>query len=338
MKIALVEINDWHGECFLSHITYLENIRCEITLICHRKLKPLVEKLPIQPTKAIYLDFSKRKKCELNSKFQLWKYLYVNKFEKIIFNTAEKKAWKIIIPPYPKKTKLIGCVHNLDRFNTHLTQKLIGSALSEIFILSPHLLASVPQKLKHKTNIFYSIVYPKSTSKPKKNKNEIWVTIPGTIDYRRRDYNAILNLSLPKNTNIKIILLGKFSKGIKEETIQSFKQKDWIVTFDSYISDEEFNGYIQQSDYLLTLIHPNISFFNEYLNNKTSGTYNLAMGFNKTILIENSFRNKIPIENNFISYKIENFSETIENLQSLTNYKTDILHKVTNKYLKVINS
>ncbi|MGY6649911.1 hypothetical protein [Wenyingzhuangia sp. IMCC45574] len=314
MNIAIVEINDWHAECVVSHVKNLKKSSCNLTVICHRKLKESLKSIS-NDCAIIYLDFGKTK-SEINSKFELWKFLYKQKFDKIVFNTAEKKAWKIILPPYPKKTELIGCVHNLHRFKTHTTQKLIGKKLDKVLVLGDYLLKNLPPKIKTKAHTFYSIYYPESNYTLKKPANEIWIVVPGTVDSKRRDYKALTQVDLPVNSPIKIILLGNSTSPKEQEIVAVLKQKSWCITFDDYVNDDLFNAYIKNCDYLLTLIHPNISFYQEYLATKLSGSYNIAWSFDKTLLMEEQFKNTEIVNKNAIFYKLNSLNNTLEHLEN----------------------
>ncbi len=336
MNIAIVEINDWHAECIISHVKNLKGSTCNLTVYCHRKLKESLRSIEEDCT-IIYLDFGKTK-SDINSKYELWKCLYKEKYDKIIFNTAEKKAWKVILPPYPKKTELIGCVHNIQRFKTHKTQRYIGKRLDKVLVLGDYLLKNLPVKTQKKAATFYSIYYPKSTISIDKPSNEIWIVVPGGVDSRRRDYKALTHLDLPKNSNLKIILLGKSSSEKEQAIVSVLKQKHWCITFDAYVSDELFNAYIANCDYLLTLIHPNISFYKEYLTNKLSGTYNLAWGFDKPLIMEEAFKDTEVINRNAVFYQLDNFKEIISNLKKTKGSFKLNKEEIQKSYLKFIDS
>lgn len=304
MKIAIVEINDWHGECIYSQVKSLKNKAQQITVIAHSKLKKDLEQLN-PAIKKLYVDFSK-KKADFNSKMGVWWFLYRGSFDKIIFNTAEKKAWKLILMPYPKRTELIGCVHNVQRFYTHKTQQKIGLKLHKILVLSKALVTAIPKNLQHKTHYYYSIHYPKTNETIYKPKNEIWICIPGGIDSRRRDYSFLLDLNLPTNHPLKFILLGKKSTQKDADLSNRLQEKTWIVTFDQHVSQPKFNAYLTQSDYVMSCIHPNVMFYKDYVSSKQSGTHNLAMGFGKTLLLEHGFYKHEDFKDKALFYNLQN--------------------------------
>ena len=85
------------------------------------------------------------------------------------------------------------------------------------------------------------------------------IVIPGSIDRRRRDYEVVISAikkALPYLTNpIKIHLLGKPIGSYGADVISKFKQLECdnfkMYSFEGFVSQEEFDKIIVESDFLI---------------------------------------------------------------------------------------
>lgn len=72
------------------------------------------------------------------------------------------------------------------------------------------------------------------------------------------------------------------------EAIEEMELESNFMLWDDYVDFDTFANYIEESDYVLPLIHPNDS--NSYIYHRISGNFNLAFGYKKVMLLENYFQ------------------------------------------------
>jgi len=205
-KIALIEVTHFHDECLFSQIRFLKHKDHHITLICNILLKDRV-KMYNNVDEFVYIDTSSKFK-KYKSWFKILRYVTKNNISKVIFNTAENHIYKLLLLPFPRKTELIGTIHNANKL-VNRKQKKISRKIHKYLTLSD---LTKEQILREKltnnpVSSYYPIFFPEYENKIKKAKNEIWVTIPEAIDFKKRDYSILKELKIPDH--FKIILLGK---------------------------------------------------------------------------------------------------------------------------------
>ena len=287
IKIALIEVTDFHDECLFSHIQYLKGPNHHITLICNQKLEARVKDYP-DVDEFIFVNLDTKWK-KYKAWFDIWR-LLKGKMSKIIFNTGESYINKLLFFPF-KNTELIGVLHNAQKLKRK-KQIAISNKLDKYFVLGDFIKQSVERdKLSQlPIGVFYPIVFPAFKIQFHKPKNETWITIPGAIEMDKRDYQSLLALKMPES--LKLILLGRPKTESSKEFIQQLLKSNIaenVIVFDSFISYEIFHTYIKQSDFILPLIHPNNTQFFNYLSYKITGSYNLAIAYNIPMLLEQSF-------------------------------------------------
>jgi hypothetical protein len=289
-KIALIEFGDFHDECLYSQIQFLQQDDIEIILFVNAKLKSRIEDFS-SLCNIVYLDLSSKTK-KYRSLFKVYHNIIFGGFSKIIFNTAESNIYKFIQFLFPKRIELIGTLHNGQNLKLKSKQKIISKKLSKYFVLNDFVAQSISEEklTTNKLTSYYPIFFPNFETSLQKPKNEIWIIVPGVISFDKRDYSVFKDLKLEEN--FKIIFLGRANNPDakafidKAKSYPSFKN---LFFFEDFIPNNLFHNYIKHSDYILPLIHPNNEFFNYFLKYKISGSYNLAFGYKKTLLMEQSF-------------------------------------------------
>ncbi|WP_299429675.1 hypothetical protein [uncultured Maribacter sp.] len=311
MKIAIIEVSSSHEECIYTQVKFLTDSKNKVTLFLHLSLEAQIQEYKNLLTEVNYFDFDSflgLKKIKLQ-----WKLLQQLKgFDILIFNTASSskivRNLAFLLNFY--SVQCIGILHNTKKLNSSFTQKIISTKIKKYYVLNDYL------ELKHKKLkicSFYPIFFPNYSFINKKKDNEIWISIPGRIDYNRRDYSFLIN-SLSKTkplTKIKFIFLGKIDNNSAQgkQLIHELKQNNLLnqfIVFNNFIPNKKYHSILKSSDYILPLLQTE----NDYLNHKISGSFNLAFA-NKTPLICNSFFQEIPdLKENSLFYS----SSTLINL------------------------
>lgn len=318
MKIAIIELGNSHDECLYSQIKIIKSVpNIHLTLITNPSLKESITYFS-QIDKNVYVSIRKNYKQWIDL-YKIWRLCRAEKFHKIIFNTAQGKlVCKLISFPFYKHTQFYGILHNTKKLNVSGTQKLISKKIAHYFILSDYLYNKINQKCS--ISVFYPIFFPPYPNVDiEKNKEDIWICVPGQVELKRRDYTTLFD-SIEKygiKNNIKILLLGRcahsFGNGdfIKQK-IKSLSITNAIYIWDTFIPVPVFYAMIKKSDYILPLIHKGTN-SDQLYNTQISGAFNLAVGYQKPLLIESDLKSKFS-EYNPIVYEKEQLMKTINQL------------------------
>ena len=323
-RIALVEMGGSHDECLYAQIRYLKAGGHEVTLICNSSLKSNVD----------YFDgLDQVHYIELRSGLKQWidlrtirKILKSEKFDRVVFNTAQGNVLKnFLLLPKLKNTQLFGVIHNLRKLEKSHSQKVITKNLEGYFVLNDYLIKTVDAETRKSVNLhpLYTVFYPDYPSKEqKKDPNEIWVCIPGQVERSRRDYDALFDSIETSGVgeHIKLLLLGRCEHADGDGTyvkkrIAELGIENKVVMWDAFIETDEFYGMLKASDYILPLIHPQHDSYSLY-EYQISGSFNLAFGFKKPLLMEQSFTTYQDFKNTSIFYSSSNLMETVNSLES----------------------
>lgn len=322
-KIALVEMGGSHDECLYAQIRYLKAAGHHVTLICNSSLKSNVDYFDGLDT----VHF-----IELRTGLTQWvdlriirRILVKGKFDRIIFNTAQGNVLKnLFLLPKPRNAKRYGVIHNLRKLQKSHSQKVITRNLDGYFVLNDYLIDQVDAEVKKKVKLhpLYTVFYPDYPSrKLEKGDDEIWICIPGQVELSRRDYDTLF-ASIEKNgiqNHIKLLFLGRCEHADGDGTYVKKRIADLgieknVILWDSFIETDEFYGMLKASDYILPLIHPAHDSYSLY-EFQISGSFNLAFGFKKPLLMEISFSEYADFKNTSLFYNTDSLMKTINGLK-----------------------
>jgi hypothetical protein len=71
--------------------------------------------------------------------------------------------------------------------------------------------------------------------------------------------------------------------------------------------------YIQNSDFLCPIIHPNTPSAEEYISNQISGMFNLAYSYQIPLLIHSTYNSIEDLQKSSFFYEISTFGNAVEN-------------------------
>lgn len=319
MKIGLIEVYTAHAECLYTQLEFLKQKYDDVTLICPTKLKPHVKEF--HHNKIIFkdLEFSRLGLKEYKQ--------FINEqcFDLIIFNTAQGELKKLFFSLAPFKCKRIyGVLHNVAKLKGSIGQFFINQHISGYFVLSDYIKrTALTLYPKGKFEVFYPTKFPNFKQiELKKKDNEIWITIPGSLEFYRRDFEGFF-LQLKKrnvNKNIRFILLGRSThKGGKyQEAIQFIQDAgldNQFLLFEQFVPNDLFHSYLNKTDYILPLLHPSHASGKDY-QYKISGSFNLAYSYNIPLLLHSQFKTIDEFQQHpTIFYETECLIESINTLK-----------------------
>jgi len=287
-KVALVEFNSYHDECLYSQIKFLKDSGYEVTLIISQQIfERAHEYLQLVDNTVVYPKNSqKRFLNRIAFITRLYRLVGKKRIQTIVFNTASSRLEVILLSHLlRRKAHLFGILHNLKKVNHSFSQKLINKAIKHFFVLNDFLLDSVPLKDNSiKIKSFYPIFFPEyGNSLPAKPKDKVWISIPGKLDFGRRDYYLVAEAleKMPIKNDLKILILGStYPSDPKNkeflEYLEAHNLLNYFITFEHFLENDAFHGYLKNSDYILI---PLRSVGDNYAKYKIMGSYNLAFGY-----------------------------------------------------------
>lgn len=291
-NVIIVELNPYHDECLYSQCLMVKRMDSEInlTVIVNQKARERIEDtLKTEVDKLIFLPFGSGWQGFV-SIIKLYRLVMRTKNLHLHFNTAQGNvAWKLFLLPFPRRIEITGVIHNIQKLGKSMGQKIISRRIDRYMVLSDILLPYYKVACSKPCVSVYPVFYPKRVISPlTKPVGETWVVIPGAIAYERRDYDALF---LEENKNyppgLKFILLGNINcadgASVLENIHRHHMEKSFVI-FEEYVPNELFYAYVEACDYIMPLIHPDIPRYAKYLENKISGTYNLAIAYRKVML------------------------------------------------------
>lgn len=295
---AVIELSGGHVECIYSQLLFLQHGGYTIHLVCSEELRAQVCAFKPVDHFAFFSPgehFVAHWKCVL----AIRRYLIAHRITSVIFNTGGGNHTRDICIATPPGVTLAGIVHHTHKLTGSFTQFLISLRMKKGFVLNDYLLDGIPAMRRRRFASTYLLFRePVEEERLIKNPNELWIAIPGEVDFRRRDYEGLireLKSGDPLSSSLRFIVLGSCNRdhgdgrALQELLMGSGLEQNFIL-FDSFVERATFFGYVRQCDAFLPLIHPVTDFFGFYKNHQISGTYNLAFGFAKPLLMHEALR------------------------------------------------
>lgn len=340
-KIALIELNTYHEECLFSQISFLKDGNYDVTLIINPNNSKNITYYGLDKNN-IKL-FNPRGAATLVNRiynwFSLYRYIVKNNFQKVVFNSASSNKETIALIQFlPSSITCLGTIHKLTKLNHSFSQRIVSKRIKNYFVLNDFLVNSAEINNKAiRLFSYYPIFFPEYKKvKTIKKENDLWVCIPGELNYQRRDYNVLLKaLSLLdwKTKNLKIIILGKIDPTKTDsklflDNLKNLNLTKFVYTFNDFIENDIFHAYLKLSDYIMTPVITNQA----YLKYKISGAYNLAFAYRKPLISPEELQ-IIPDlqENSYFYQDSESLMRLFKSFLSGTIEKKDIYsHKKWN--------
>lgn len=323
MKVALLETGNSHDECLYAQVKIwnsTENVH--LTLVCNQKLKANVASF--DGVSSFHFVTVRSGIKQWYDMWQLSRWIRNQRFDVVVINTAQGAVVKkLMMFLNGRKPKLFGILHNIVKVNSgSLSQRLISKRLSGYFVLNDYLLHQLDsKKLTTKTTAFYPVIFPyfSEVELPPKG-DETWVCIPGQVELKRRDYAGFFDaLERQKPlASLRFILLGRCAHAhgdgafVKQRISELGLEKQFML-WDEFISNELFHSIIRQSDFIMTLIHPEHVSWQLY-EGQITGAYNLAIGYQKPLLLHSSFVYYADFKDNAVFYDLNDLVAVMNTL------------------------
>lgn len=288
-KVMLVEFNNWHDECIFPAFSFFRWAGCKVTLVLNEKLRGRISPDAYSGADSIiFLPFGSLRHSVTSFRI-IRRMLKKDGFTHVFLNTAQGSvAWKFFLLPLRRSVKVVGTIHNVAKLKSSFGQKFITRRIDNYVLLSDVLMDSYKKVCSKPVSVLYPIDYPKYNKVCiEKPDGEVWIAVPGEISLKRRDYYSIINSSAKYGRKVKFLFLCNSNRADGKEVMERAREccvEQNILSFKSYVSNEEFYSYIELCDYVMPLVHPGKSVYAKYLTEKISGTYNLAFAYRKPMI------------------------------------------------------
>ena len=290
-RAAFIELTIAHSECIYSQLLYLKTSGYHVELICNAvhvcnvvNMKQIADKTTFITVERKYYDTI----CD---------YIIRQRFDKIIIGSAFYKHYGNMVNRLTAggcRADLFAVLHSLDKLvRTDGRLRRMGK-IDRFFVLADYVAANAPRQIGFEYAAIPLIFQPDYPSVPiDKPDGEIWIAVPGAVNFKRRDYMALIPPERCRYAeNIKFILLG-WDYGDKTIAFRN-KLKDRgvdrnFIFFPRYVDVAAFQSWIMKCDYVMPLIHEGCDSFKDYMSVKITGNLNVALTYRKPMLCDVAF-------------------------------------------------
>jgi hypothetical protein len=317
-KVAIVEFGGSHDECILSQLVALKEHGCHITFVCTEELllrNPffngyLDEVRIVNLTGGALQDF--RTMIRLNRFFQ------AKGVKKVVLNTAQGGHVRNLCLTANSSIEFIGIIHTLKKFQASFTQRLIDVKIRKYFVLNDFFLKKIEPTKHRKLASFYPLRFPHFEKQIHKPEGEIWITIIGGVETRRKDLQGSIQLMKNAPENYHFIFLGKSDKNgsdrnMFENEIERTSLTGRVKLFENFVNAEDFDAYLRATDLIWPMVHPNTPSADEYFRNQISGAINVAFSYKIPLLVHQFYADLWADLNSSVQYNLDSFQNDLMN-------------------------
>jgi len=311
-KIALLEIGKNHAETMLSQMIALKNKNCHVVLCSDSLFLQQNDyfKEYIDEFHELSLPKSKMKRFVEMKRFNHW--MKEQKVDVLIANTAGGKDIAYLCMIASKNITFVGIIHSIKKFRRSFTQGIISRKIKHYFVLNDTLKNYAQPRKGITVRSFYPLNFPSFESHMIKPTGEFWIALIGEVNSQRKDLDSFIQLAEQTPDNVHFFFLGKAFN--ERPDVQQFKKvcressiSNRIHLFDHYLSNQELQGYIQQIDGILLLIHPNTLSSQGHLSAQITGAVPLSFGLKIPMLIHEHYKTWDDFHHSAIFYNFDNF-------------------------------
>ena len=280
-SVALIEPNPFHAETLPGYIKYFTDLGFNVDVfisIENAYEKPFI----LMPQKfRIFIGEGKN--------IQKWmSYKNMKDYSHIFFSSLIYNKTLMFMPSLlPKECKnIMGIEHNKDMYNQWLKGNVIYRIMKEngkIAALSP--------------NIGYQLINPHYFGNIKvdnKHSDKIIFVAVGSVSRLNSNnflIDSIRKLKQSDENRFEVHIIGSGELDIPID-LQSIIIHCGRLDFPSMYKE------LENSDFILAMLNPNIQNHLKYLNGTTSGTVQLSLGFKKPLIINSKFAKAYSFNNN----------------------------------------
>lgn len=322
-RVALVEFGGSHDECILSQLIALKRFGCHTTFICTKDLHARTAYFNQFLDEVHFVDLKGAALADFKEMVRLNRLFKSKGIKKVVLNTAQGGHVRNLCLTAPASIEFIGVIHTLKKFQGSFTQRLIDLKIKKYFVLNDYFLERVAVKKGRSIQSFYPLRFPHFQKKINKPIEEIWITIIGGVETRRKDLLGSIDLMKKSPENVRFIFLGKSDingadRKSFEKAMEGSNLSERVKMFNDFVEADDFDAYLNVTDLIWPMVHPGTPSADEYFRNQISGAINVAFAYKIPLLVHCEYAEywedlKISIE-----YKLNSFqSDLTEGLDRL---------------------
>ena len=317
MNVAFVEFGGSHDECQLGQILGVKKMGAKIFWCTNQKIVDRNPYLLSLVDELLVVEWEGKAIADFKTVLKINRWFKSNQITKVIFNTAQgSKVRNLCLLPN-KSIEFYGIIHNIRLLRNSATQNVISKKIKNYFLLNDTLAEKLGPKEGINIHTFYPLSFPPFEAKNIKKEGEIWLTIIGGIEFRKRDLTGFLDFAEQAPKACKFIFLGR--SDLKLEDVAYFNREiekrelsDKIKTFTDFVDQATYNDYIAATDFILPLIHPEAPCAKEYFETLISGSINTAFGYDIPMLIHEGYSDWTDFQAGVQFYNLSNWNEKLE--------------------------
>ena len=315
-KVALIEVDGSHDECLLTQIAALKQANIHVTLICTKGIKDRNSSFEALVDSFFIVDVTAKHKQIVRT---ISNFLKKEAFDAAVFNTSQgAKVRDIALRLLFSKITIAGIIHTTRKFEGSTTQKIINLKIKKYFLLSEFLFKKVKPPRGIFVDYFYPIRFPEFNTQRTKNET-LTISIIGGVEKRRKDLDGFIEMvKSTASENIQFVFLGKSDPfSLEVQNLKTALEENGLIhrvkLYDLFVSQEEFDAQLKQTDVLLPLVHPDTPSADQYFKNQISGAVNVGFGYGVPLLIHSAYKNVNELQKRALFYDLNNFSDVISN-------------------------
>jgi hypothetical protein len=307
--IALIELGDSHEETLYSQVRFLQWRGYRVHLLVAAELEGRLPALGADELEV--LPPLRTSASRLRALWRFRRYLARHHLRRAILNTAEGARARDACLLAGSNVELVGVLHNARKLaEGSVTQSMISRRIRKYFVLSDYIVENLRATgYAGRVGSFYPMFYPhRPDAKRTPDRSTLRICIPGNMSLRRRDY-AGLREALTQGRlagDVELTFLGNATRDDGPEIRNMFQTVDdrgACRFFPGFIEPETFYDEVAACDVILPLIHPSTPLFENYLTYQISGTFPLAFGFGKPMLMHEAFQGEEDFRDTALFYR-----------------------------------
>jgi hypothetical protein len=326
VRAALVELHTSHDECLFSQALFLRPHTTHLALLGP---PPLLDRLRGRADFDAWIPL--RSEAPGAGRWwgliDCWRALWRGRFDWVVFNTAQgSMVERLSLLPFPRGQRRAGILHDVGKLERSPAQRLISRRLDHYYVLADYLLESVPDAHRDRVAAFHAMFFPswdrsRATPPIEPTTDRLVVCVPGNVERKRRDYEALLAVVTRPDLDrrIQFVLPGRSAHAHGDgpwlrAALLDAGVEDRVSMWNDFIDHDTFQAVVAGSDVVLPLVHPHLPGHTRYLTQRISGSFNLAFGHRRPLLMDQQFQELVDFDDVALFYEPDRLADVLSNL------------------------
>lgn len=320
-KVALVELSDHHGECIYPQLRFLASAGIPTHLVCSESVASRLRGTQDAASLATF-RFGKGALSDWVETTRVRRHLLALGVDTVVLNTARGSRVRNLLLGPTKSLRFVGLAHIASKLSGGSTQFLVGRKTHTFLVLNDYILPHVRVSTPSRVTGIYLIFFPPHEARPvPKPEGEFWVCIPGQVEFKKRDYEALFDRISERapSREVRFVLPGSGPPDARDgrmlrDILDARGLTGRFRLWNEFVDHDTFFSVLAASDLIMPLIHPRKAPYEEYLKYKISGAFNLAWGLGLPMFCEESFAGINDFEASSLFYREVNLVERLNRL------------------------